>query len=225
MKRYVDLHVKPRSEEDIHDILETASKLGYKAVGLVIDSTPSQLVKEYHGLKILKRIDVDAKLDDLRRYRVRLSKRYDIVSAICRDSSDIRRALKCGFDVICFKGLPTTPKITDFSLIKCSEAYLELDLCDLLSFTGDERMIVFRSIARIFRYASRKDAKLILASGAADSYKLRAPLDLASMVLPAGVTWFEALTAAVYNPSTFFSYTLRKSMGYVSEGVRIVRRW
>ncbi|MEM2164792.1 MAG: RNase P subunit p30 family protein [Candidatus Bathyarchaeia archaeon] len=225
MKRYVDLHVKPRSEEDVHDILETALKLGYKAIGLVIDSIHSQLVEEYNGLKILKRIDVDAKLDDLRKYRVRLSRKYDIVSAICRDSSDIRRALKCGFNIICFKGLPSTPKITDFSLIKYSEAYLELDLCDLLSFNEDERIMVFRSIARIFRYASRKDAKLILASGAVDSYKLRAPLDLASMVLPAGVTWFEALTAAVYNPSIFFSYMIRKSMGYVSEGVRIVRRW
>lgn len=225
MKRYVDLHVKPSDEKDIHDVLDTVSKLGYDAVGLAISETAYQLVEGYSRLKILKRVDVDARLDDLRGCRARLSKKYDIVSAICRDSTDIRRALRSGFDLICFKGLPQTPKITDFSLIVDNEAYLELDVYDLLSFRRDERVAIFRAIARIFRYASRKKAKLIIASGAGDSYKLRAPLDLASMVLPAGVTWDEALIATVYNPRSLLSKIISKSQGYIAEGVRIVGRW
>ncbi|MEM2739603.1 MAG: hypothetical protein QXQ29_02230 [Candidatus Bathyarchaeia archaeon] len=224
MKKYVDLHVKPSNEEAIHDILETALKLGYNTVGLAAGETPHLLVEEYSGLKILKRVDVDARLEDLREYRVKLFEKYDLVSAICRDSSDIRRALKSGFNLLCFKGLPQTPKITDFSLIGGSEAYLELDVYDLLSFKRDERIAIFRAIARIFRYASRKKVKLIIASGAIDAYKLRAPLDLASMVLPAGITWSEALTAAIHNPSLLLSRAMGKSRVY-GEGVRIAGRW
>ncbi|MCS7112404.1 MAG: hypothetical protein RMJ00_06015 [Nitrososphaerota archaeon] len=225
MKRYVDLHVKPSDEKTIHDILETALKLGYSTVGLAAGEIPRRSIEEYSGLKVLKRIDADAKLDGLREYRMKLSERCDLVSAICRDSSDIRRALKFGFNLLCFKGLPQTPRITDFSLIGASEAYLELDVYDLLSFERDERVAIFRAIARIFRYASRKKVKLIIASGATDAYKLRAPLDLASMVLPAGITWGEALTATIHNPLLLLSRVIGKGRGYISEGVRTVGRW
>lgn len=225
MRRYIDLHVKPNDEKAIYNILETASKLGYSIVGLVADEAVYRLVEGYSGLKILRRVDIDAKLADLRGYRVKLCRKYDVISAICRDSMDIRRALKSGFNLLCFKGLPQTPKITDFSLIEGSEAYLELDVCDLLSFGRDERVAIFRAVARIFRYASRKKAKLIIASGAVDAYKLRAPLDLASMVIPAGVSWDEVLIAAVHNPYSFFSKIMGKDNGYICEGVRVTGRW
>jgi RNase P/RNase MRP subunit p30 len=225
LRRYIDLHVKPDDEKAMHTILEAASKLGYSIIGLVVDDATYRLMEECSGLKILRRIDVDAKLTDLHRYRVKLYRKYDIISAICRDSTDIRRALKSGFNLLCFKGLPQTPKITDFSLIKGNEAYLELDVCDLLSFGRDERVAIFRAVARIFRYALRKKAKLIIASGATDAYKLRAPLDLASMVIPAGVSWDEALTAAVHNPRGFFLKIVGKDHGYIREGVKVTGRW
>lgn len=220
---YVDLHLKPK-ECRVEEMLEIAAKLGFRFVGVNLPEESEDIPREYKGVKVLRRVDIEVGGTEFKNYVARLSRRFDLVAATCRSSKDVRKALNAGIKLICFRGLPlTSPRITDFSLIEARGGFFEVDASLIIEIREEKRSSLLRSIARIFRYAGRKRAKIVLASGAEKPWMLRAPMDLASVVIPAGISWDSALRSVTENPCEICMKSYEKIT--LPEGIRIVKRW
>ncbi len=230
MRKFVDLHIVPRVEDEMSckrlaEVLEVA---GYTAIGF---SVPTGLMQERirdlrriferNGIETALRVDLTA---TSRRELLGLLKRFrnsfDIVSVKCMNQNVATVACRDRrVDVVSFD--PRNPRARfNHSLANVLRGALEFSLMSTL--TGAHLEVLSR-IAREMIVARDHDTRVVLSSGSISHLTVRTPLQIAAVASSIGLSAEQSLKAISDIPQSIIERNLRRrSEDYVEEGVTIV---
>ncbi|MFH1327510.1 MAG: RNase P subunit p30 family protein [Candidatus Bathyarchaeota archaeon] len=193
--KFVDLHIKPSTTnlDDIECIIQSASQLGYSAIGLKISvGLNESVVDQYkafakrHNVDLIKRIDLIPETP--RQLLVELNKlrkKYEVISVECRTKTVSRQAAKdhrvdlLNFPLIYPRGLFDRAVA---GLAKASNVAFEVNLMEIIKCREESLPKVLSEIQRRIWLAEAHKLRIVLSSGAEKPFDLRAPRDLASFL-------------------------------------------
>jgi len=233
LKEFVDLHLMPPLQDTnaIERMARLAAEMGFYLVGLTFDSQVPNKARietleafEGRGLETVSRIDLRPKnRNELLRSLREVRSSFDIVAVEC----GTRQAATVAFrdrrvDLVFFRR-DRSRSIFGASTPRSARRLVEFNVTDLL---GDA-LSVGSDLRRAFdlvSYVQRRHLPIVISSGAANWWKMRAPRDMAAVVSVMGLEAEQAIDAVSRIPLS----VARKSLGkqepnYVSEGIGIVR--
>lgn len=239
MTEFVDLHLRPTftNSEQMKKIINRASELGYRMVGIPIP--PNLLGKTVH---ILQRFCSDANIDlvtrldltpnmpyelllDLRRFR----RKFEVISVTCSTKSVARQAAKDRrVDLLSFSTIDIRERFFDRAeagLASKASASLEVDIASLFPLKGSSRIRILSRLRREMAIAERFGVPIVLSSGAANLNFMRSPSGYAALATLFDVSQESALRALSENPLAIIKRNREKlSQDYIAPGIRIVKR-
>ncbi len=178
MRRYADLWWRPSSRETLIEMLEVGRELGYRAVA-VEGELPS--LPDADGIEIAKRVTLRA--DEVRELQSQLSRvrwRYEVVSVVPGSREVAMAALRDNrVDTVVL--LSDEPIPLDRHMVEVARAAVEVPLSRFLEEPERSLSWLIKS-SRWFRRV-----RVVVSSGAEDQLGLRAPVQLASLLIVAGV--------------------------------------
>jgi len=236
--KFCDLHLYVSSAdlENAGRMLAKSSELGYVRVAVPLPPNVKEEVvhslrqiSQRRGLDFVTRLDLAPKspgelLSDLRRFR----RRFEVVSVLCGSKPVAGQAAKDRrVDLLCFSSVSPRRRFFGFAeaeLASGSSTALEVDVAQILSANGSERVGLLASLRKEVAIANSHDVPLVISSGASNPLLLRKPHDCASLGLLFGVGSSLALKALSDTPAQIVDRNrVKQSQGYVSPGVRIVK--
>ncbi len=236
--KFCDLHLyaSSRDLEHAERMLAKSSELGYVQVAVPLPRNVEEEVvhslreiTQRKGLDFVTRLDLAPKspgelLSDLRRFR----RRFEVVSVLCGSKPVALQAAKDRrVDLLCFSRVSPRRRFFGFAeaeLASRSSAALEVDVAQILSVNGLERVGLLASLRKEVAIANSHDVPMVISCGASDPLLLRRPSDCASLGLLFGVDSSLALKALSEAPAQIVDRNrVKQSRGYVSPGVRIIR--
>lgn len=239
MRRFIDLHLKPefKVKGNAETLLARASNLGYRCVGvsLPLDGYRKILsaLKERCSdldLDFVSRIDLQppnsrALLNALRRVR----RTFEIVAVTCLSKPVARQAAKDRrVDLLNFPSYDPRRRFFDKAeaeLTSNSFASLEIDMSPLLTLHDHQLARFLSTLRREVRIAREFDVKVIISSGAQNTFLMRQPRDYVSLARLFDLDKDSALDTLSENPKSIIERNRRKlSPNYVAPGVYIVGR-
>lgn len=232
MRRFIDLHINPLNER-IKEMLEKASGLGYKCLGLSTDLDLVESVKgeaSVLGLDVVSRVDLRPRsTNDLTRSLRRMRRRFEILSVECSSRAVARQAAKDHrVDILRFPGeLQQRLKVRfdrqEASLAADLSCAYEVSLSDLL---GKGPMVLSRLLSVMreeVQNAIKLDVPIVVSSGAKSPLLMREPRAMASVLSLLGLDEEQSLNAVSSHPWRIVSVNRSKlGPGFVSPGVRVV---
>ncbi len=236
--KFCDLHLYASSRylEHAERMIAKSSELGYFRVAVPLQPNVKEEVVHHlrqisqrRGLDFVTRLDLAPRnpgelLSDLRRFR----RRFEVVSVLCGSKPVALQAAKDRrVDLLCFSSVSPRRRFFGFAeaeLASGSSAALEVDVAQILSVNGSERVGLLASLRKEIAIASSHDVPLVISSGASNPLLLRKPHDCASLGLLFGVDSSLALKALSETPAQIVDKNrVKQSRGYVSPGVQIVK--
>jgi ribonuclease P/MRP protein subunit RPP1 len=232
MRRFMDLHINPLNER-IKEMLEKASELGYKGLGI---STDLDLVESVRGEASVLGLDVVSRVNlkphdtnDLTRSLRRTRRRFEILSVECSSRAIARQAAKDHrVDILRFPGeLQQRLKVRfdrqEANLAADLSCAYEVSLSDLLG-KGPRVLSRLLSVMREEVQNSVKfDVPIVVSSGADTSLLMREPRAMASVLSLLGLDEEQSLNAVSSHPWHIVSANRGKlGPGFISPGLRVV---
>ncbi len=225
MRRFIDLHLRPRSREELELMLGKALWLGYRGVAVAGDQ-PKGNLEAPEGLDIVSRIDLKPRTAgalkaSLRRVRTL----YVVVAVECRSKAVARQAARDHrVDVVYFPpGSGLWFDDAEARLAAQSGCAYEINLVDLLTLIEDGRLRGLRRVAEGIQNAWRRGVPVILSSGASEPLEMREPRGLASLLTLLDIDLEDALEMVSTNPQGIIERNRRKLSGeYAAPGVRVI---
>ncbi len=180
MRGYADLWWRPSSPDHVAGMLEVAREMGYRAVA-VEGELPALLPVE--GVEVVRRVTLEAEdVPQLHRELSRVRWRYEIVSVLPGSREVAMASLRDNrVDSVVMLGEEPIP--LDHHVVEVARAAVEVPLWRFLE-EPETSLSWLLSSARWFR---RGRVKVFVSSGARDQLELRAPVQLASLLIVAGV--------------------------------------
>ena len=223
MKRYIDLHLRPKPGES-ERLINEVKHLGYSCVA----STANIGCESSTDIDVASRVDLEPRrgsdlLDQLRKIR----SRFEVVAVKCINKDVARQAAKDHrVDILLFPEDLTIRRNARLDTQEAKMAYdvgccYEINASELL-FTGETRLAKLATvIKRELEVARRFDVPVILSSGASTSMGLREPKALAAMTALLDVSEEAAVEMQTTTPDRLLRRNRAKlSEEYVSPGVR-----
>lgn len=226
MSSFLDLHLRPKDQEELGAMLEAASHLDYGGVAIASGETLEGL-QLHRGLDVISRIDLKPRTAGALRGALRRVRRlYEVVAVECRSKAVARQAARDHrVDAVYFP--PDSGLWFDEAEAKLSaqtDCAYEINLSELLALMKREKAEGLRRVAEGMENAWRRDILIILSSGASTRLGMRDPRGLASTLTLLDVDYEEALEMVSRNPWSIVQRNRRKLSGeYVMPGVRILR--
>jgi len=236
--KFCDLHLYVSSGdlENAERMLAKSSELGYARVAVPLPPNVKEEVvhtlrqiSQRSDIDLVTRVDLAPKspsvlLSDLGRLR----RRFEVVSVLCGSKPVAGQAAKDRrVDLLCFSSVSPRRRffgLAEAELASGSSAALEVDVAQILSTSGSERVGLLAALRKEVAIANSHDVPLVISSGASNPLLLRKPHDCASLGLLFGVDSSLALKALSETPAQIVDRNrVKQSRGYVSPGVRIVR--
>ncbi len=179
MRHYIDLHLKPSTPEQAPEMVQLATQLGYSHVA----STQST-----EGLKVVTRIDIEAKRGKELQDALRKSRRkYNIVAVRCL-SKEVARIVARDerVDILLFPEDPTQRRQNwldhhEAELLDGAGRAYEINASELLAASPMRLAKVITTIKRDLVVASRHNIPVVLSSGATSSILMREPRALTAL--------------------------------------------
>ncbi len=230
MRRFIDLRISPLNER-IKEMLENASGLGYKCLGVTTDPALVEHVKgESSALDVVSRVDLRPRsTSDLTKSLRRMRRRFEVLSVECSSRAVARQAAKDHrVDILRFPGeLHRRLKVRfdrkEASLAADLSCVYEVSLSDLL---GKGPMTLGRLLSVMreeVQNSIRFDVPIVASSGARSPLLMREPRAMASVLSLLGLDEEQSLNAVSSNPWRIVSVNRDKlGPGFVSPGVRVV---
>jgi ribonuclease P/MRP protein subunit RPP1 len=225
LKRYIDLHINPKTGEAERLITE-AKYLGYNCVASTVNIRPETSI----DIDVATRVDLEPRrgsdlLDQLKKVR----SRFEVVAVKCTNKDVARQAAKDHrVDILLFSEDLT---IRRNARLDTQEAQLasevgccyEINASELL-FSGENRLARLTNvIKRELEIARRFDIPIILSSGASTSIGLREPKALAAMTFLLDISEETVVEMQTTTPDQLLKKNRAKlSKEYISPGVRRV---
>jgi len=180
LRSYADLWWRPSSQDVLIGMLGVGREMGYRAVA-VEGELPT--VPEAGGIEVVRRITLRA--DDVRELHTQLSRvrwRYEVVSVVPGNREVAMAALRDNrVDTVVM--LCDDPIPLDHHVAEVARAAVEVPLGRFLEEPGSSLSWLLSS-AKWFR---RGRVRVVVSSGARDQLGLRTPVQLASLLVVAGV--------------------------------------
>jgi RNase P/RNase MRP subunit p30 len=226
MRRFLDLHLRPRDQGELEAMLMMASELGFGGVAVAYEDLLEDL-EPPEGLEVISRIDLNPKTAGALKAALRRVRRlYEVVAVECRSKAVARQAARDHrVDVVYLP--PDSGLWFDEAEARLSAqtgcAY-EINLSEFLALLGEGDARALRRVAEGVENAYRKDVDIVLSSGASTRLEMRDPRGLASTLTLLDVEYEEALEMVSENPWSIVQRNRRRLSGeYVTSGVRIIR--
>lgn len=194
VRRFVDLMIRPKSEEEGIKMIETAADLGIKAVAV---ETSNDIYEN------LKKVGASNNVDVYRRITLKVNSKeslyemlskvrwsYDVVSVTTSNkevSIAASRDNRVDTLVISSQGSP----VLDKHVLAVAVNAFEVIFLDLITH-GFETLDLLK---KSFKLLSKKKAKIVASSGATNSLEMRSPRQLAGMLITFGLAPQRALDA------------------------------
>lgn len=241
MRRFVDLCVAPNLDDAklMEEMASLSSEMGFSAVAVLFPPTAGKdLVRRVrrlfsdHGLDMVSRTHVEASgrdslLETLRKVR----RRFEVVSVECPSRQVARVAARDRrVDVLRFPARPEDRSRVWFdeaeaSLSSSSNTAYELSVDQLLDLDAEALSSMLGIVSKEVRNAVRAGVPIVASSWASSPYGLRAPRDMAALLVLVGLDPSEALKAVSKTPMEIVERNREKlSPSYVMPGVRVVGR-
>ena len=234
MRKFFDLHLKPPDDTGVLEtMLELASRLGFKGVGVVSIGIPQKTVKEMasgHGLDHVRRTNLTPRNpQELMVTLRRLRRQFEIIAVECRSKAVARQAAKDNrVDILNFPTSASARKRVWFdrqeaSLASGANCAYEVNVSDLLQLgqLGASRLL---SVMRDeVDNAVRFGVPVVVSSGADNPLTMRVPRELAAVLELLGIGEEEGLDAVSTTPWGIVDRNREKlGPGFVAPGVRVV---
>jgi ribonuclease P/MRP protein subunit RPP1 len=227
MRKFLDLNIKPQKEELRQSMLELATDLGYKGVGLTTEKPPErgEISPE---LDCVSRVTLrPSNVNDLTKSLRRIRRKYVIIAVECYSKNVARQAAKDNrVDILNFPVSISARRRVRFdrqeaSLAGGANCVYEVNVSDLL---GVGPLILSRLLSTFreeMENAKRYDVPVIVSSGADEPLMMREPRSLAAVLSLLGLDEKESLDAVSTTPWGIAEGN-REKMGprFVMPGVR-----
>lgn len=237
MRRFVDLHLRPMISDpnQVESMISKSSELGYRLVGISLPlDAPRKTIRQLEqicsdmGADLVTRVDLAPRTSrELLGWLRRLRRRFEVVSALCVSKSVARQAAKDRrVDLLSF---PADPRrrffdLAEGELASKALASLEIDMAPLLSLRGSLRVRLLSRLRKEVEIANKFKVPIVLSSGAANAYFLRAPHDYAALASLFDLPPSLGLCALSDNPLAIVERNREKlSQGYVAPGIRVIK--
>ncbi len=225
----MDLHLRPRSPEELEGMLRTASSMGYSGVGVFLEGSKG-IVKggEASSLDLVSRVDLRPRnQNELLASLKGLRRRFEVVAVECASKAVARQAAKDHrVDILNFpSSIPARKRIgfdrQEAALASGANCAYEINASDLLNRGPANAAKIISMMGREAENARRQDVPIVASSGAGSSLLMREPRALASLLDLLGIGEEEALEAVSKNPQRIVE-TNRGKLGpeFVAPGVR-----
>jgi RNase P/RNase MRP subunit p30 len=235
---FCDLHLKINSADAAatQRFLSKAAQLGYRAVGVTFNSTPS--TAQIAGLKTQAAqagIDVVTRTDfrprnqeDLTRFLRKTRRQVEVIAIQCDTKEVARQAAKDRrVDLLSFPNFDYRKRFFDRAEAELASSCLtafEVDVKPLLTLEGPPRVRLLSSLRREVGVALDFGVPLVVSSGVAEELLMRFPRDMASLAYLFGLGEEDALDAVSVNPWAIVMRNRAKlSEGFVAPGISVVR--
>ena len=230
MVKFLDLHIIPKIEDEssCRRMAELLALSGYQAVGLTV---PTGLLRDKlkdlrecfqdSGIEVLLRADLTcSRREELLKLLRRFRPAFDIIGVRCTNHNlALVAARDRRVDLIFFDSARRNVWLDD-SIANVANAAFELNLSILLE-RGD-RLTITRLMKDV-NIALRHDMQIVLSSGGASPFAIRAPVQLMAIAEVLGLTKQEAIDSVSTIPSRIATRNVERRSGtYVEEGVRTI---
>ncbi|TRO49043.1 hypothetical protein E2P65_01825 [Candidatus Bathyarchaeota archaeon] len=233
MRKFFDLHVVPGDGGASESMLQEASRLGFRGVGLTLDdriSAPQNAEPGEDGLDIVRRIDLRPRNpNELTSSLRRIRRRFEVVAVVCRSKPVARQAARDNrVDILNFPTQVQSRRRVMFdrqeaSLASGANCAYEINLSDLLNKGGNVASRLLSMMAVEVENARRHDVPVLVSSGADEPLMMRGPRELAASMQLLGIGEEESLDMVSDVPLKLVERNRSKlEPGYVSPGVRRV---
>jgi len=231
LKRFVDLRIHPPYQNGIslEKMARMAYELGFSLAGLVFEShatteqvAEARAVFRTYGVDTATRINLAPRsknelLQALRRHR----KFFELIGVDCASRAvALVAARDRRVDLLTFR--PETYGVNlQRSIAHVCRAGLEVDLSRLI-YPTDSRPASLEALRREAAIAIENRLRVVLSSGAPDSLRLRAPLELAALSTLIGLSFEGGLNSISQIPLDMVRRNREKMhRNYITEGVRV----
>jgi ribonuclease P/MRP protein subunit RPP1 len=235
VRRFVDLNIRdPGDPRVLTEMLELASKLGFKGIAIASESpAPQALIDEARtlGIDLASRIDLRPRnTNELSKTLRRVRRKYEIVAVHCENKAVSRQAAKDHrVDILTFPPRKTGRNRVGLdrqgaSLAAKSNCAYEVSLSDLLDSSAGERARVIVNLKRNIQNAEREGVPVVVSSGAATPLRMREPRAIASITSLLDLPEDKGLDAVSVIPTKILERNREKlGPGFVSPGVKEAR--
>ncbi len=235
MRRFIDLNVRdPGDPRVLTEMLELASRLGFKGIALASDRPAPQALRDEAralGIDLASRIDLRPRnTNELSKTLRRVRRKYEIVAVRCENKAVSRQAAKDHrVDILTFPLLRTGRSHVGLdrqgaSLASKSNCAYEVSLSDLLGSSSTERARVLVNMRRSIWNATHESVPVVVSSGAGTPLRMREPRAIASIMSLLGISENNGLDAVSETPRRILERNREKlGPGFVSPGVMEVR--
>ena len=235
MRRFVDLNIRdPGDPRVLTEMLELASKLGFKGIAVASESPSPQALRDearIFGIDLASRVDLRPRnTNELSKALRRVRRKFEIVAVHCDNKAVSRQAAKDHrVDILTFPPLKTGRSRVGLdpqgaSLAAKSNCAYEVSLSDLLDSGAGERARVLVNLKRDIWNAEREGVPVLATSGAATPLRMREPRAIASITRLLDLPEDKGLDAVSLIPTKILERNRAKlEPGFVSPGVREVR--
>ena len=239
MKPFADLHLRVPLNDSLQTekMVQTASRLGYKRVGIPVPpNVTNQLINKLKQTCKETKVDFVSRLNlsprnsnellhDLRRYR----KKFEIISVRCHTKDVARQAAKDRrVDILQFSVTNMRQRFFDeqeAELAAQALSALEIELAPMLQLTTFSKVHLLSRLRKETKTAEREKVPVILSSGATSEQLMRGPYEYAAFTTLFDLPLSSALKAISENPLFILKRNRAKlSPEYVAPGIRVVGR-
>lgn len=233
MRRFVDLNIRdPGDPRVLTEMLELASKLGFKGIALASERPAPQALRDEArtlGIDLASRIDLRPRnTNELSKALQRVRRKFEIVAVQCENKAVSRQAAKDHrVDILTFHPQNTGRRRVyldrqEASLASKSNCAYEVSLSDLLG-SSAERARVLVNLKRDIWNATHEGVPVVVSSGAWTPLRMREPRAIASITSLLGLSENNGLDAVSETPGRILERNREKlGPGFVSPGVKEV---
>jgi len=234
MRKFIDSHLKPRSDSELESMLRVSKETGFKAIAMSsfnLDLLKAKKLCDELGIDIVSRIDLKPKSESeltasLSRYR----RRFELICVECLSKAVARKAVRDHrVDMLCFSPSLQTRSQVWFdrqaaALAKESNCSYEINAVPLLSLGPVLAARLIAIVMNEVQNALKSGVKVVLSSGAETRFQLRDPLGLASLTDLYGMNEETGLDTISTNPWKIIEKNrLKLDPGFIEPGVRLAR--
>ena len=235
MRRFIDSHLKPKSDSELESMLRISDELGYSAVAAFYVNMNIQNLKKLCdeiGIDLVSRIDIKPNSEsELASSLSHNRRRFELVSVECASKAVARKAARDHrVDLISFSpSLQERSKVwfdrQSAALTRESGCAYEINAANLFSMGSASTAKLLAIIRKEVVNAVRYDVNVVLSSGAGTRFQLRDPLSLAALTNLFGMNEEEGLVTISGNPWKIVEENRNKlAPEFIEPGVRLVKK-
>jgi len=234
VRRFVDLNIRdPGDTRVLTEMLELASKLGFKGITLSSERPQPQMMRNKAlsvGIDLSNRIDLRPRsTNELSKALRRVRRKFEIIAVCCENKTVSRQAAKDHrVDILTFPPLRTNKSRVGLdrqgaALASKSNCAYEICLSDLLEPSVDRARFLI-DLKRDISNAIHEGVPMVVSSGAGSPLQMREPRAIASITNLLGISKDKGLDAVSEIPRIILERNREKlRLGFISPGVKEVR--